>query len=100
MTERLPESARGLVRQFCHAIPCDCLRPGGQQCETAESKVRAAILDALTSERERALEPLRRIRDCVGGDNPSGGMDAPEDVWEIADTAIRALKSARQADGD
>lgn len=37
---------------------------------------------------ERLRAALNDIRDCVGGDDPSNGMGAPEDVWGIATEAL------------
>lgn len=44
--------------------------------------------EILVAEIERLRAALTRIRECMGGDNPSGGWCAPEDVWGIATEAL------------
>lgn len=45
-----------------------------------------AVRDGREVERLRAA--LTNIRECMGGDDPSSGWSAPEDVWGIATEAL------------
>lgn len=51
----------------------------------AHSRQDIPFLLSLVEKYQRALE---RIKECVGGDDPSNGMKAPEDVWGIVNEVL------------
>ena len=94
--DKLPESVEKALSIYTYALMDACSEMTSlDNADSEEAELRAAILAALASERERTIEEAANVisQTLVAQD------------WDLEDMrdlelSVRALKSARRADGD